>query len=155
MIKADALRNNLMFTNKGSPMSNCRISIVSAAALAAALIFSTPAAAVEEDRVSIRTELQVAMQRHVDRNLVAGAVLHIDLESGALKEYFPTAAHPMIMASEDYFVVCADLVDAEGNQFDVDYYLAKTERGYKVVRTEIDNRSELKDLVSAGLVEQY
>lgn len=136
-------------------MSYRRYSLVGGAALAAALTFSTPAMAVEEDRVSIRTELQVAMQRHVDRNLVEGAVLHIDLETGDLMEFFPTAAHPMIMAGENYYIVCADLVDAEGNQFDVDYYLTKTARGYKVVRTEIDNRSELKDLVSAGLVAQY
>ena len=61
----------------------------------------------------------------------------------------------MIMASDDYFIVCADLLDADGGQFAVDNYMAATDRGYKVIRTEIDNRSELKELVGAGLVAQY
>jgi len=136
-------------------MSHVIMKSVSALVIAVSLFVATPAAAVEEDRVSVRTELQVTMQRHVDRSLIDGAVLHIDLGTGELMEFFPTAAHPMIMASEDYFIVCADLVDAEGNQFDVDYYITETARGYKVVRTEIDNRTELKALVSAGLVAEY
>ena len=136
-------------------MSVRSFSMASAAAFAATIASASTSFASGEDRVSVRTELQVAMQRHVDRNLVEGAVLHIDLDSGDLMQFFPTAAHPMIMAGEDYFIVCADLVDAEGNQFDVDYYMAATARGYKVVRTEIDNRSELKGLVSAGLVTEY
>ncbi len=135
-------------------MNDHRISSFTAALIGAAICFSTPAFAAE-DKVSIRTELQVAMQRHVDRSLVGGILLHVDLECGDLKEYFPTAAHPMIMQGDGYFIVCADLIDAEGTQFDVDYYMAETERGYRVVRREIDNRSELKDLVSAGLVREY
>lgn len=128
---------------------------VGALSVAIALGASKVALASSEDRISVRTELQVAMQRHVDRNLIEGVLMHVDLETGSLIELFPTAAHPMIMASNDYFVVCADLVDAEGKQYDVDFYMASSPRGYKVLRTEIDNRTELRELVSAGLVSEY
>ncbi|SHG78548.1 hypothetical protein SAMN05444003_0912 [Cognatiyoonia sediminum] len=132
-----------------------KFSAISALSIATVLALSSPTSAADEDRVTVRTELQVAMQRHVDRNLIEGVVLHVDLESGDLMELYPTTAHPMIMASDEYFIVRADLVDAEGGQFDVDYYMAETDRGYKVIRTEIDNRSDLKELVGAGLVAQY
>ena len=59
-----------------------KISAISALSIAAVLALSSPTSAADEDRVTIRTELQVAMQRHVDRSLVEGVVLHVDLESG-------------------------------------------------------------------------
>ena len=129
--------------------------ILTRTTLVAAMLTATPTFATEVDRVSVRTELQVAMQRHVDRSLVNGILLHVNLDTGALQQYYPTNAHPMIMEGEGYFVVCADLVDGAGTEFDVDFYVVETARGYKVVRTEIDNRSELKTLVADGHVAEY
>lgn len=112
-------------------------------------------ASTDEDKVAIRTELQIAMQRHVDRSLTKGVLLDLDIHDGEVKKYYPTAAHPLIMKGPDFFVLCADLADDDGNTFDVDYYLTPTERGYKVIRTEVDNRDVLKVLISSGLVKKY
>ena len=129
--------------------------VLGGAALAATLLVATPSFAAGEDRVAVRTELQIAMQRHVDRSLINGILHNVNLDTGELQQFYPTTVHPMIMEGDGYFVVCSDLVDGEGIEFDVDFYVVESTRGYKIVRTEIDNRSELKNLVESGQVAEY
>lgn len=125
-------------------------SLLMSGALALTIAHPNPASADEDARIS--AELQVAMQRHIDRSLVNGAILDIDLETGQLLELYPTTAHPMIMVGDGYYVLCADLATADGAQYEVDYYLAETERGFRVFRTEVDNRSVLRGLMGSGQV---
>ena len=125
--------------------------------LAALVIAATPMAAfaADEDRAAIRTELQVAMQRHIGRTVVDGQMTHIDLTTGALTQLYPTQAHPMVLAGDGFYVLCSDLASADGSTLDVDYYMVESARGYRVFRTEIDNRSVLHLLMEAGDVAEY
>ncbi len=50
----------------------------------------------------------------------------------------------------DVYVMCATLVDAEGREVPVDYYLVESGGRFSVVRMEIDNRTPLQALMDAG-----
>ena len=95
------------------------------------------------------------MQRHIDRSMVDGALLHVVNETGEMRKLAPVKAHPMVLQGDGYFVLCAELRDKDGTEIDVDYYLTASSRGYKVFRVEIDNRGFLKDLMDAGRVSTF
>jgi hypothetical protein len=122
-------------------------------ATVAAVFAAGSAWSVEKTETSIA--LQAAMQRHIDRSVIDGAILDLDPATGEIRKLFPTKAHPMIVRAENFFVLCADLRDEAGQRFEVDYYLAQTPRGFRVFMTEIDNRQVLKDMMKAGLAEPY
>jgi len=123
--------------------------------LAAALFLPTGPAHAGEDKIAIRTDLQITMQRYVDRSMIDGAIFDLDEATGTVRKLFPVEAHPMIMVGDGYFVLCADLVTESGEVFEVDYYVTETPRGFRVFATEIDNRDMLRDLVAAGAVAEY
>ncbi|MEM8777163.1 MAG: hypothetical protein AAGF53_19235 [Pseudomonadota bacterium] len=120
--------------------------------ITAAMCLGMSASAAVADNAQISTDLQIVMQRHIERSMIDGAIIHIDDEAGEIFKLFPTKAHALIMKGADFFVLCADLKDEAGRSFEVDYYLVESPRGFKVVRTEVDNREVLKKMVRAGLV---
>ncbi len=103
---------------------------------------------------SEKAVLQAAMQQHLDRQLIDGAVLDLDLETGEIKRLFPTKAHPMILTMGENYVLCATLNDLDGNEYLADYYMAPNDGEFVVIRTEIDNRDMLKKLMQAGTVKR-
>lgn len=109
--------------------------------------FGASAASTSEKAV-----LQAAMQRHVESQLIDGAVLNVDLETGAIQKLYPTKAHPMILTMGENFVLCVTLSDTDGNKLLADYYIAPQGDGFVVLRTEINNRDALKKLMKAGIV---
>ncbi|MEM7670383.1 MAG: hypothetical protein AAF317_14795 [Pseudomonadota bacterium] len=114
-----------------------------------------PAPAIAEDSSNLKIKLQASMQRHIDRNLVEGAMLMVDFTSGGLTKYYPTKAHPTVLAGDGYFVLCADVWSADGASVPVDYYLVETQRGFKVIRTEVSNRGPLMAMMKAGDVRRF
>ena len=117
--------------------------------LAVCAALAAPAAA--KDTTVLKAELQAAMQRHIDRSLIDGALPYLDLESGEVTDLYPTEAHPMIFTIGEGYVLCADLRTMEGTSRPVDFYLMPSGRRYKIVRIEIDNRPPLKALMKAGV----
>ena len=107
-----------------------------------------------EGTAAVRTELQAEMQRHIDRIAIDGVIQHLDLQSGALLELFPTEAHAMILIGDGYYVLCSDLVDANGTFYPADFYMLPTEGVFHVFRTEIDNRGPLEALMGLGGVDE-
>ena len=118
------------------------------AILAICAALAAPAAA--KDTTVLKAELQAAMQRHIDRNVIDGALPYLDLESGEVTPLYPTEAHPMILTLGEGYVLCADLRTTEGVSRPVDFYMMPAGKRYKIVRTEIDNRPPLKALMQAG-----
>ncbi|MEO1679429.1 MAG: hypothetical protein AAFU80_14860 [Pseudomonadota bacterium] len=127
------------------------------ALIAAMLVLGTlaPSAGFADEKASISAELQAAMQRHIARSSIEGAILDLDTETGEMRRLYPTKAHPMIMVGEGYFVLCADLLTEDGQSFEVDYFVAQTDRGFQIFRTEIDNRAVLHGLRAAGQVRAF
>jgi len=98
--------------------------------------------------------LQAAMQQHVENQLIEGAMLDLDLESGEIRKLYPTKTHPMIMTMGENFVLCLTLNDTDGKEYLADYYIAPQDDGFVVISAEINNRGALKKLMKAGIVRQ-
>jgi hypothetical protein len=97
-----------------------------------------------------KARLQAAMQQHIERQKVNGAILHFDTETGVVKPLYPTQAHPMVIAMGEHFVLCADLRDKAGNAMPLDLYMARQGRSYVVFHSEINNRAPLQRLMKSG-----
>ncbi|MDH3661810.1 MAG: hypothetical protein OEU92_17575 [Alphaproteobacteria bacterium] len=98
-----------------------------------------------------KARLQAAMQQHIERHTVDGAMLHFDPETGEVKPLYPTQAHPMVIAMGEHFVLCTDLRDKSGKAMPLDLYMARKGRSYVVFHSEIDNRSPLQRLMKDGI----
>lgn len=98
--------------------------------------------------------LQAAVQRHVDSQLVDGAVLNLDLETGEVTKLYPTRAHSMILTVGENYVLCVTLSDKNGNESLADIYMAPRDDTFVVIRTEIDNRDALAKLMKAGVAKR-
>lgn len=98
-----------------------------------------------------KARLQAAMQQHIQRNLVNGAILHLDTETGDVRPLYPTQAHPMVIAMGDNYVLCTDLSDKSGKTLPLDLYMAPNGRSFTVFHAEIDNRAPLKKFMKDGL----
>ncbi|MDF1790413.1 MAG: hypothetical protein P1U88_00815 [Thalassobaculaceae bacterium] len=120
---------------------------------AVALGFAAPSADAESNlSLDDQAALQAAMQRHIDRVLVDGAVLYIDRESGEARQLHPVTAHPMILAYGEHFVLCFDFRDEDGKNVPIDYYMARQDRSYVVFHTAVADRTLLKELMGSGRV---
>lgn len=98
-----------------------------------------------------KARLQAAMQAHIERQLIDGAFLHLDVKTGEVKRLYPTKAHPMVIQMGDYFILCADLRDPGGEAMPLDLYMAASGRSFTVFHTEINNRAPLNHLMRKGL----
>jgi len=98
----------------------------------------------------LRTQLQAALQRNLGRSLLAGALPHVDLQTGAVTRYYPTENHEMILRMGEVYVMCATLVNDDGDEVPVDYYLTESSGRYAVIRREINNRAPLHALMESG-----
>ena len=98
-----------------------------------------------------KARLQAAMQQHIQRHVVNGAILHFDSETGEVGLLYPTKAHPTVIAMGDHFILCTDLRDKEGREVPLDLYMARKGRSYVVFHSEIGNRAPLQRLLRKGM----
>lgn len=113
---------------------------------------TTSVAAETSPSLNEKAALQAAMQRHIDRTLVDGVILHLDRTSGEVRRLHPVTAHPMILVYGDHFVLCFDFRDDAGNNVPIDYYMARQGSSYAVFHTAVADRALLQDLMAAGKV---
>lgn len=99
-----------------------------------------------------KAALQAVMQRHIERILVDGAVLHIDPEDGTVERLYPSQTHPQVLKADGYYVLCVDLKGADGAARPADFYIAPQGAGYVVFKTAIDDRALLRKLMADGRV---
>ena len=118
------------------------------AGLAVAFSAGTASALSLQDKAT----LQAAMQRHVDRQSVEGAYLHLDSKSGEVMKLHPVTAHPMIMKMGENYVLCFDFRTAAGQDVPVDFYMARKKDSYVVFHAAVSDRSVLQRLMQSGKV---
>lgn len=122
-------------------------------ALALTLILGHAAAEKIQLAAVDKATLQASMQQHIDRQLVEGAYLHLNPDTGEVTPLHPTTAHPMILSMGKYYVLCSDFRDARGSAVNIDFYLARRGRNYVVFHTAVAQRAQLERLMKAGKVE--
>ncbi|WP_157033961.1 hypothetical protein [Belnapia moabensis] len=97
-----------------------------------------------------RAGLQAAMAQHIDRQLVDGAYLQLKVIEGAVNPLVPAKTHSRIVQMGQFFVLCTDFRDQQGNPVNVDFYMAREGQNFLVFHTEIANRGPLQGLMRAG-----
>ena len=107
---------------------------------------STGWAASLTDKVS----LQAVMQQHIDSQLVDGAYLRLETDTGEVVPLYPDTAHTIIFEMGEHCVLCYDFRDGEGSAVNVDFYLARADSSFVVFHTSIGDRSTLKMLMKEG-----
>jgi len=122
--------------------------------LCAALAVSPGASGAEKVSAAEKAALQAAMRQNIDRQLVKGNYLDLNLSTGIVRTLHPVTAHPMLLRMGEYFVLCTDFRDGSGKPVNVDFYMARRAKGFVVFRTEVDNRGPLDRLMGAGKVER-
>lgn len=118
----------------------------------AAIFVAAPLGSASALTLSDKTSLQVAMQKHVDRQTIDGAYLYFDQASAKVRTLRPATAHPMIMQMGPYYVLCFDFLDTKGKKVEVDYYMARKGRSWVVFHSAVASRNKLAALVKAGIV---
>jgi hypothetical protein len=120
-------------------------------AVACALALSTPVMAASISDAEM-VSLQATMQNHIDQNLVDGAVLSLDPNTGDITKLYPAKAHPKMMLFGDKYVLCTDFMDDAGNMVMGNYYMAKSEDHYVVISATYGYDALLERLMADGRV---
>ena len=122
--------------------------------LCVALALNPAAFGAEKVGAADKAALQASMRQHIDRQLVKGNYLDLDLSTGIVRTLHPVTAHPMLLRMGNHFVLCTDFRDDDGKPVNVDFYMARRGNGFVVFRTEVGNRGPLDRLMAAGKVER-
>lgn len=91
--------------------------------------------------------LQAAMQSHIDAISVNGALLEINTRDGHVRPLYPAKAHPMVMAVDNYFVLCTDFRSESGETENVNFYVAKDADRYVVFATTFGHDEYLSKMM--------
>ncbi len=102
--------------------------------------------------LSEKANLQAAMQRYIDRQMVEGVYLYLESQSGEVRALHPVTAHPAILSMGPYYVLCFDFRDDRGKDVNVDFYLARKDTSYVVFHAAVDARTVLNRLIQGGQV---
>ncbi|MEZ5925990.1 MAG: hypothetical protein R3D57_16590 [Hyphomicrobiaceae bacterium] len=116
--------------------------------LCAFALVVTPARAETAISSAEAISLQVAMQRHIDQNLVDGALLRLDERSGIVRSYYPAKAHPKIMRLGAYYYMCASFRDGDGQEVMINFFMTKGHNGYVVFHTLVGQDEALEARVA-------
>ena len=119
-------------------------------ALACALLI--PGQAAIGAGLSESAALQAAMQQYIERNLVDGAYLTLNRQTGEVERLYPLKAHPLIMQMGEQFVLCSDFNDSTGKSVNVDFYFTRSGDTYVVVAAAVDDRAMLERWMKEGKV---
>ena len=114
------------------------------------------------------------MQQHIDSQLVDGAYLRLETDTGEVVPLYPDTAHTIIFEMGEHFVLCYDFRDGEGSatvrlshSIDISILSSATTSGtarvarsmsisifssFVVFHTSIGDRSTLKKLMKEGRV---
>jgi hypothetical protein len=79
-----------------------------------------------------REKSQAAMKKHVGENSYNGHYIIYDAVGGKLRRLRFKELHSGLVKKGDFFVSCADFVDAEGNTYDIDLLVGESDGEYQV-----------------------
>jgi hypothetical protein len=82
-----------------------------------------------------RLEIKTAMGVHISGNSLAGKYVIFDAGNGAIKKLTLKELHQGVVKKGDYYVSCADFVDAKGKLYDLDFLVANKAGKYQVIQS--------------------
>ena len=83
-----------------------------------------------------RSDIQAAMQQHIQQNRIGDSYVIFDGQAGGLKRLSLQKLHAGIVKKGDFYVSCADFNDAKGELYDLDFLVSPDGNGgYKVIQS--------------------
>ena len=82
-----------------------------------------------------RLDIKTAMGAHIQDGVINGQYVIFDANNGALKKLTLEELHQGAVKKGEFYVCCADFVDAKGKLYDLDFLVAKKGNQYRVVQS--------------------
>ena len=124
-------------------------------AQAASLSLLVPATVQADSKMVVKAELQAAMQAYIDERLNKGHFLYTDEQSGEMLRLRPLGAHPMILRTDTYFILCTDFRTDGGEKVNVDFFITRTDHGYLTFQHSVEEREIVRNWLKKGVAEKY
>ncbi len=86
-----------------------------------------------------RVELQTEIRSYIARKIDSGIYTFFDEKSGETVPLRIKAIHPVVLSRGKRFLLCADFIDANGEDVVIDYVVLPTATGY-LVEKEIEGQ---------------
>jgi len=93
-----------------------------------------------------RVELQLALKNHVDAGSVDGVYEHFNVEQGQIEKLTLKNLHPVIFSADNKYMMCADFLDARGDDVLLDYIVSRSGNGFRIEQEIRGRRSYLKQI---------
>ena len=113
------------------------LSLVTAVFLVLGIVTAGFAADDPSIKGQMRAGIQAAMSEHVKHNSVDGRYAIYDATKGELKWLSLDKLHEGIVKKGDFYVSCADFVDQQGKEYDVDFLVIQEGRSYQVLESVV------------------
>lgn len=100
------------------------------------IVFSVNVLAADDPSIkgNLRLEVKTAMGEHISQNTIGSHFVIYDSVKGHLKKLSFKKLHDGVVKKGDFYVSCADFVDASGKLYDLDFLVAKTQNGFRVLQ---------------------
>lgn len=85
----------------------------------------------------MRVGIQAAMNEHIKHNTVDMQYAIYDAGKGELKWLTLDKLHEGIVNKGDFYVSCADFVDAQGKKYDIDFLVVQEAGTYRVLEAVV------------------
>ena len=92
----------------------------------------------------MRAGIQAAMSEHIKHNSVDGRYAIYDATKGEFKWLTLDKLHEGIVKKGDFYVSCADFVDQQGKEYDIDFLVIQEGRSYRVLESVVHAESGKK-----------
>ena len=93
-----------------------------------------------------RTKMQLALKHYIDAGTVDGVYEHFNVEQGQIEKLRLKALHPVIFATDSKYMMCADFLDAAGNDVLLDYIVSSSASGFRIEQEIPGRRSYLQQI---------
>lgn len=96
--------------------------------------------------IQTRVALQHTLKTYIDAGTVDGTYEYFDLESGQVVKLHIKNLHPVIFIKEKKYMMCADFLDANGEDVLLDFIVSSSGEGFRIEQVIGGRRSYLKQL---------
>lgn len=90
-----------------------------------------------------RSELQLTLKQYIDAGTVDGVYERFNVEQGQIEKLRLKTLHPVIFVIDKKYMLCADFLDADGNDVLLDYIVSLSASGFRIEQEIPGRRSYL------------
>ena len=96
--------------------------------------------------MKLRVDLQMGLKNYIESRTSENLYEHFNVESGKIDSLVLKNLHPLIFVNESKYMMCADFLDANGNDVLLDYIVSLDGGEFRVEQEIPGKRNYLKQL---------